>query len=157
MDNPRQQLVDSIRAAIAQKNTRNEILTAAVKLIDGFSDDFNWTGFYLLDGNELNVGPYVGPPTPHTRIELGQGICGAAATKKQTIIVDDVHADPRFLACSLTTRSEIVVPLMDGDRCLGEIDIDSNKPAAFSSKDREMLEAVASIIVDRLRHGQGER
>ncbi len=154
MDNRRQQLVDNIRAAIAEKNTRNEILTAAVKLIDGFSDDFNWTGFYLLEGNELNVGPYVGPPTPHNRIELGQGICGAAATRKQTIVVDDVHADPRFLACSLTTRSEIVVPLMDGERCLGEIDIDSNKLAAFSSEDKEMLEAVARVIVDRLRHSQ---
>jgi len=157
MDNPRQQLVNNVRAAIAEKNTRQEILTAAIKLIDGFSDDFNWTGFYILDGNELNVGPYVGPPTPHTRIELGQGICGAAATKKQTIVVDDVHADPRFLACSVSTRSEIVVPLMDGDRCLGEIDIDSNKPAAFSSDDKEMLEAVARVIVDRLRHSQTSR
>ena len=74
--------------------------------------DYTWTGIYLLDGNELCLGPFVGKPSPHTRIPLGRGICGAAATEKATIIVDDVNADPRYLACSIETRSEIVVPIM---------------------------------------------
>jgi L-methionine (R)-S-oxide reductase len=151
MDKRRQQLVESVQTGIAAQKTRHDVLRVAARLIDGFSVDFNWTGFYLLEGNELVVGPYIGPPTPHTRIGLGQGLCGAAATEKKTIIVDDVNADPRFLACSITTRSEIVVPLMDGDQCLGEIDIDSNRPAAFTGADKEMLEAVAAVMVDRLR------
>lgn len=135
-----------------QKATsRTEVLEIAVKLIAAFSDNFDWTGFYLLNGAELQVGPYVGPPTPHTRIKLNEGICGAAASQKKSIIIDDVHADPRFLACSLTTRSEIVVPLMDGDSCIGEIDIDSNGPSAFGEDDKEMLEEIAAIVVARLK------
>lgn len=151
IDQKRRQLIESIRTAIQKGRSGNEVLDIAIKLIDSFSDDFNWTGFYLLDGEELRVGPYVGPPTPHTRIKLNQGICGAAASQKQSIIVDDVNADPRFLACSITTRSEIVVPLMDGDRCLGEIDIDSNRPSAFTEDDKQMLEEIAAAVVARLK------
>ena len=75
---------------------------------------------YLLDGNELVLGPFEGRPSPHTHIPLGRGICGAAAAEKATIIVDDVNADPRYLACSLDTKSEIVVPIMKGAEVLGE-------------------------------------
>ncbi len=148
----RRQLVDNIRTAIANEQTEMDVLRAAVQLIDSFSEGYNWTGFYLMRGNVLEVGPYVGPETPHKRIELNRGICGAAASKKQSIIVNDVSAEPRFLACATTTRSEIVVPLMDGSRCLGEIDIDSNQPDFFNSEDREMLEAIAAVIVQRLRN-----
>lgn len=151
MDSHRHQLVDNIRIAIATKNNQTDILQAAVEVIDAFSEDFNWTGFYMLQNGKLVVGPYVGPETPHTVIELNAGICGAAASQKETVIVDNVNDDPRFLACSLSTRSEIVVPLMDGQTVLGEIDIDSNKPGNFSSADREMLEAAAAVIVDRLK------
>jgi GAF domain-containing protein len=111
---------------------------------------YTWVGIYVLDGKELVLGPFLGKPSPHTRIPLGQGICGAAATEKATIVVDDVNADPRYLACSIETRSEIVVPIMiDGD-VLGEIDIDSDKPAAFGSADRALLEPVAALLADRL-------
>jgi len=151
MDNNQKQLVDNIRIAIEQHNNETDILRAAVELIDAFSGDFNWTGFYMMRKGALEIGPYVGPTTEHTRIELHKGICGAAAAEHKTIIVDDVRADPRFLACSLKTRSEIVVPLMDGDAVLGEIDIDSDLPAGFSSKDRTMLEAVAKVVVNRLK------
>ncbi len=151
MEPHRQKLIDDISTAIADKSTETDILTAAVELIDAFSDNFDWTGFYMLKDGVLMVGPYVGPPTPHTVIELNAGICGAAASQKQSIIVDDVNADPRFLACSLTTRSEIVVPLLDGDEVLGEIDIDSNQPGHFTPDDRLMLEAVAETVVARLK------
>ena len=105
---------------------------------------YTWVGIYLLDGDELVLGPFVGKPSPHTRIPLGRGICGAAATEKATIVVDDVNADPRYLACSLETRSEIVVPIMLGGDVLGEIDIDSDLPAAFGADDRALLEQVAA-------------
>jgi GAF domain-containing protein len=104
-----------------------------------------------MDGDELVLGPYRGKPSPHTRIPLGRGICGAAATEKATIIVDDVNADPRYLACSIETRSEIVVPIMRGAEVLGEIDIDSDRRAAFTDADRELLEQVAEMIATKLR------
>lgn len=154
MDSDRKQLVDNIRIAIADSPDESSVLKTAAELIDGFSEGYNWTGFYVMRDNVLEVGPYVGPTTEHTRIELKQGICGAAADAKQTVVVDDVRSDPRFLACSLSTRSEIVVPLMDGDTVLGEIDIDSDQPAHFTRDDRQMLEAVGRVVVERLRQIQ---
>jgi len=151
MDNKRQELIDKVRRAISEKNSEEDILKIATELIDGYSEAFNWTGFYLMRGNMLEIGPYLGPVTEHMKIPLDSGICGAAASQKQTVIVDDVNTDPRFLACSLTTRSEIVVPLMDGDICLGEIDIDSDRPSNFTIEDKQMLEVIAAIIVDRLK------
>jgi L-methionine (R)-S-oxide reductase len=152
MDTARRQLVDNIRIAIANANTRDDVLRAAVELLDGFSDGFNWTGFYMMrEDGKLEVGPYVGPPTEHMVIELDRGICGAAATQKQTVVVDNVLDDPRFLACSISTRSEIVVPLLDGNQVLGEIDIDSDRPKFFNGEDRAMLEAVAAEVVRRLK------
>ena len=151
MDNHRQQLVDNVRIAIARQNSESDVLRTAAELIDGFSESFNWTGFYMMRDGVLEVGPFVGPATEHIRIELNQGICGAAASTRKTVIVDDVAADPRFLACSPTTRSEIVVPLMDGDTVLGEIDIDSDRPANFTAQDKQMLEAITAVVVDRLK------
>jgi L-methionine (R)-S-oxide reductase len=149
--NSRLQLIDNVRVAIALLTNREDILRISVELIDAFSEDFNWTGVYMLHGDLLKVGPYVGPETPHKEIRLNSGICGAAASRKETILVDDVTADPRFLACSISTRSEIVVPLMDGETVLGEIDIDSNRPGNFTAEDREMLERIAGLIVEKLR------
>lgn len=151
MDNKRRKLIEDVRLAIARETSEAGVLEVSIKLIDSFSDGFNWTGFYMLRGDILEVGPYVGPETPHTKIELNSGICGAAASSKRSIVVDDVNADPRFLACSVSTRSEIVVPLMDGRRCLGEIDIDSNQSAFFTDDDRVMLEEIAALIVQRLK------
>ncbi len=151
MNADRTKLVEEIREALAKASTEEEVLKTAVEHLHAFSDGFNWTGIYLLRGEILEIGPYLGPPTPHTRIPLNQGICGAAASSKKTIVVDDVNADPRFLACSLSTRSELVVPLMDGDTCVGEIDIDSDEYRFFSPDDREMVEAVAAIVVQRLK------
>lgn len=150
MSADRHRLVVRVKNAIKSAGTEQEVLRTAVQLIHDFSDGYSWTGIYMMRGDYLEVGPYVGAPTPHTRIGLNQGICGAAASLKQTVIVDDVTADPRFLACSLTTRSEIVVPLMHNGRCLGEIDIDSDRPAFFTADDKDMLEVVVAVIVERL-------
>jgi L-methionine (R)-S-oxide reductase len=121
-----------------------------VRMLQTAMPHYTWVGIYLLDGNELVLGPYVGKPSPHTRIPLGRGICGAAAAEKTTIIVDDVNADLRYLACSLETKSEIVVPILDGIEVLGEIDIDSDQAAAFGVDDRELLEAVAVLLAPKI-------
>lgn len=113
---------------------------------------YNGVYVYLLEGDTLVLGPYRGRPTEHTRIPIGAGICGRAARIKQTVVVDDVTADAEYIACSLATRSEIVVPIMREDRVLGEIDIDSDVPGAFSVSDGAFLEAVARRIEPKFDH-----
>jgi L-methionine (R)-S-oxide reductase len=132
-------------------------LERAVAILKDRLPEYTWVGIYLLEGDDLVLGPFLGKPSPHTRIPLGRGICGAAATAKATIIVDDVHADPRYLACSLETQSEIVVPIMAGERVLGEIDIDSDRRALFGEADRALLESVAAIIAPRLLNQPSSR
>ena len=93
------------------------------------------------------LGPWQGPEaTEHVRIPVGQGVCGAAAATGRTEVVDDVNADPRYLACFPSTRSEIVVPIVHEGLVVGEIDIDSDRPAAFDDDDRAFLERVAELI-----------
>ena len=139
-----------IRRELARSTDRNEAMTRAVEILKERVPDYTWVGIYELFGNELVLGPFAGKPSPHTRIPLGRGICGAAAAEKATIVVDDVNADPRYLACSLETCSEIVVPIMRGCDVLGEIDIDSDRPAAFGPEDKRMLEVVAGILAGKL-------
>ena len=127
-----------------------QAMETVVRTLQAEHPDYTWVGIYLLHGNELVLGPFVGKPSPHTRIPLGRGICGAAAAERATIIVDDVKADPRYLACSVETKSEIVTPIMlDGD-VLGEIDVDSDRQAAFGPDDRALLESVAALLAPRL-------
>jgi GAF domain-containing protein len=149
-------LAADVTQAIGAAADAGAAMTAAVTRLAGAVPVYTWVGIYLLEGEELVLGPFVGAPSPHTRIPLGRGICGAAATTKATIIVDDVHSDPRYLACSLETRSEIVVPILDGTRVLGEIDIDSNQPAAFGPDDQRLLTTVAEALASRLSRSADE-
>ena len=142
--------LNTVRLALDGEQDPTRAMQATVQTLQNTMPHYSWVGVYLLDSNELVLGPYVGKPSPHTRIPLGRGICGAAATEKATIIVDDVDADPRYLACSADTRSEIVVPILRGSEVLGEIDVDSDRPAAFGDADRRMLESVAAILAERL-------
>ena len=142
-------LLTRIETAIERDPARAKEET--VRLLAAEMPAYTWVGIYLLDGDELVLGPFVGKPSPHTRIPLGRGICGAAATEKATIIVDDVNSDPRYLACSIETRSEIVVPILTKGDVLGEIDIDSDRPGAFGDADRMLLEKVAALLAPRLR------
>jgi L-methionine (R)-S-oxide reductase len=144
------QVLEAVDAVLARDGESRMMMDGVVDLLKERVPHYTWVGIYLLEGNELVLGPYRGKPSPHTRIPLGRGICGAAATEKATIIVDDVNADPRYLACSIETRSEIVVPIMRGDDVLGEIDIDSDRAAAFTEADRELLERVAARIAPRI-------
>lgn len=148
-DMDRADLLTAIRSAVAAAPTVDSAMQQVVRLLKDGVPYYTWVGIYVVEGDELVLGPYLGKPSPHTRIPLGKGICGAAVTEKATIVVDDVNADPRYLACSLETKSEIVVPIMRGARALGEIDIDSDQPAAFGPRDRALLEPAAALLADR--------
>ena len=113
------------------------------------SERYDWTGVYVLeDEGTLVLSHFIGEPTPHTRIPMDSGICGATAMARQTLIVPDV-GDPRYLSCSLRTKSEIVAPIMKDGQVLGEIDIDSHAPDAFRSESEE-LEQVAALLAEKL-------
>lgn len=123
---------------------------AAQRVVDTLHDRFphyDWVGIYWVDGSDLALGPWVGPQaTEHTRIPIGTGVCGAAAASGRTEIVPDVTADPRYLACFASTKSEIVVPIFaDGD-VVGEIDIDGSDLDAFDDTDARFLEEVAALL-----------
>ncbi len=141
---------EAIAREVAEAPDSPSAMVRAVAGLKAYHPRYTWVGIYLLDGDELVLGPFLGRPTPHTRIPLDRGLCGAAAREQRTIVVDEVSADPRYLACSLETRSEIVVPILAGRRVLGEIDIDSDEPAAFGPGDRALVERVAAALAARL-------
>ncbi len=147
--------LNRLRTELARGEEGQAALETAVRVLKEGLPSYTWVGIYLLHGNELVLGPYLGKPSPHTRIPLGRGICGAAAAERETIVVDDVSADPRYLSCSVDTKSEIVVPIIEGGDVLGEIDVDSDLPAAFGPADRELLEAAAAMLAPRIAARKG--
>jgi L-methionine (R)-S-oxide reductase len=139
--------LEAIDRILNRGGEADDVLRAVVDVLHDRFEDYSWVGIYLVEGDELVLGPWKGPEaTEHVRIPVGQGICGAAAATGQTEVVDDVNADERYLACFPSTRSEIVVPIAYEGRVVGEIDIDSDRPAAFGVDDRAFLERVALLI-----------
>jgi L-methionine (R)-S-oxide reductase len=139
--------LDALEEILGSETEADQVLRRTVALLHDRFEDYSWVGVYLVEGDDLVLGPWNGPEaTEHVRIPVGQGICGAAAASGVTEIVDDVNADDRYLACFTSTRSEIVVPISYDGRVVGEIDIDSDRPAAFGQDDREFLESVAGLI-----------
>lgn len=121
-----------------------EAREALVKLLNSTVPTYSWVGIYIVEGSDLVLDAWAGPAaTEHVRIPIGKGVCGFAAKAGRTEIVSDVSKDPRYLQCFLTTKAEIVVPISNQGKVVGEIDIDSDQLDAFSSVDREFLEAVA--------------
>jgi L-methionine (R)-S-oxide reductase len=142
-------LLSEIRRAASSASTLESLEQTVVEVLSRDIAQYSWTGFYMLDPEDagtLLLGPFVGDPTPHVRIPVTQGICGAAVASGETVIVDDVSSDPRYLSCSIKTKSEIVVPIYAHGKVIGEIDIDSHDPAAFREQDKSLLEEVAQII-----------
>ena len=138
--------LEAIDRILRRGGDADEVLRAVVDDLHDRFEHYSWIGIYLVEGDDLVLGPWNGPEaTEHVRIPVGQGVCGAAAASGQTEVVDDVNADPRYLACFPSTRSEIVVPIAYEDIVVGEIDIDSDRPAAFGEDDRVLLERVAAI------------
>lgn len=139
--------LEAIERVLNREGEADEVLRQTVEILHDRFDHYSWVGIYLVEGEDLVLGPWKGPEaTEHVRIPIGQGICGAAAASGETEIVDDVNADERYLACFVSTRSEIVVPIAYEGRVVGEIDIDSDRPAAFGAEDRAFLERVALLI-----------
>ncbi|HME37312.1 MAG TPA: GAF domain-containing protein [Candidatus Sulfotelmatobacter sp.] len=134
--------------------TAQELMQTMAKLLHERMLKYNWVGFYLLEPGAqppmLVLGAFEGAMTPHTRIPLNQGICGAAASSGQTVVVDDVSKDPRYLACSLETRSEIVVPVFVHGTVVGELDIDSHFPAAFTPEHQDLVQHCAMLVGKKL-------
>ncbi len=145
-------LLEECRAILEKTEDNGTALQQLATYLHGKVDHYNWFGFYLTvpGSRTLALGPYEGAPTDHLQIPFGRGVCGQAAEREETVLVDDVTAESNYLACSLETKSEIVVPIMKGDSVLGEIDIDSHGKAAFDESDREFLENLATLIKDRL-------
>jgi GAF domain-containing protein len=144
------ELIPAVDALAQQAAFGEELMAAITKLLHEKLLKYNWVGFYMLEKGAappmLALGPFQGTMTPHTRIPLDQGICGAAASTGKTVVVDDVNADPRYLACSLETKSEIVVPVFVDGKVVGELDIDSHFPAAFGAEDRVLCEYAAKVL-----------
>jgi L-methionine (R)-S-oxide reductase len=138
----------------AWADTADRLMAGMTLLLHEKMLKYNWVGFYMLEPGAsppvLVLGHFQGAMTPHTRIPLNQGICGAAASSGKTVVVDDVTSDTRYLACSLETKSEIVVPVFVGGKVVGELDIDSHFPAAFGFEDRELVEYCARLVGQRL-------
>jgi len=140
---------DELRSLPSSASSAEVLMQNVCELLNRHFLKYNWVGFYMLDPQDpttLVLGPFVGAMTPHVRIPLHQGICGAAASTGETVVVDDVRADSRYLACSLETKSEIVVPIFVNGKVVGEIDIDSHFPAAFAADDRALIEHCASLV-----------
>jgi L-methionine (R)-S-oxide reductase len=150
--------IEEVRTEVTQlaqsTASAQELMQAMVKLLHHRVLKYNWVGFYMLEPGAqppmLVLGAFEGAMTPHTRIPLNQGICGAAASSGQTVIVDDVNNDPRYLACSLETKSEIVVPVFARGKVVGELDIDSHFPAAFTQEHKEFVQHCAMLVGKKL-------
>ncbi len=145
-----QKQYDELRELVLANKGPEDIESRVVISLHKNFPNYNWAGIYRLQGQHLVLGAYQGKPTVHTRIPVGTGICGSAALSQKTEVVPNVEADARYLACSLETRSEIVVPIIRGGAFWGEIDIDSDAPDAFKKDDVEFLEAVARLMAERL-------
>jgi L-methionine (R)-S-oxide reductase len=153
---------DDVRKAVDRLNSEalsaDQLMEGITLLLNKELLKYNWAGFYMLEAGAnppmLALGHYQGAMTVHTRISLNQGICGAAASSGKTVVVDDVKKDPRYLACSIETKSEIVVPIFVRGEVAGELDIDSHFLAAFGDEDRELVEYCAHLVGKRLEQSQ---
>jgi GAF domain-containing protein len=141
-------LINNIIRVAKSATNKNEKLSKICDLLRNSVPYYDWVGFYIAneDAKELSLGPFSGESTEHTKIQFGMGICGQAADRKETFLVQDVTAENNYLSCSPDVRSEIVVPVLKGSRIVAELDIDSHTKTPFSVEDQEFLENVCSIV-----------
>lgn len=142
-------LKPKIETIVSQQNTElNDKLKEICQLLETNITHYNWVGFYFKNGdkNELKLGPYVGEPTDHEIIPFGKGICGQVAVSNQNFVVPDVAAQDNYIACSITVKAEIVIPIFVNGENMGQIDIDSNTPDPFTEADERFLEFVCAKV-----------
>jgi GAF domain-containing protein len=146
-------LLRRVETILEDDVSRDDRLGAVCSLLREEVPHYDWVGFYLVDPggkDELVLGPYDGEPTEHTRIPFGSGICGQAASRRETFVVQDVSGETNYLSCSANVRSEVVVPIMREGEVLGELDIDSHRLSPFTDEDREFLERVCLLVLEIL-------
>jgi L-methionine (R)-S-oxide reductase len=146
-----QELKPKIKSILSNKNKllkRDDRLLQICELLEANIEYYNWVGFYFINGNkdELKLGPYVGEPTDHNIIPFGKGICGQVAVSNQNFVVRDVAAQDNYIACSITVKAEIVIPIFVNGKNIGQIDIDSNTPDPFTEADERFLEYVCNEV-----------
>ncbi len=144
------QLLEQARGLLHGERDRIANAANLSALVFNSLPGLNWVGFYFYDGTELVVGPFQGLPAC-VRIALGRGVCGTAAAKRQTQRVPDVEAFPGHIACDSASRSELVVPLFDGDTLIGVFDLDSPQLDRFDAVDQQGLEAIAHAYIESIR------
>lgn len=145
-DNDAQRILDAVRN---HDSSGFDLRQFAMEQLDTL-DDYNWSGIYALDGDLLRLDAYVGAATDHTEIPVGRGVCGTAVAENANQVIEDVRELENYLACSLQTRSEIVVLIRDEQgTILGQIDIDGHRVGAFDASDEAMLEAMAKELAAR--------
>jgi len=144
--------IEALRTVMDPKRAPAAVLDYVAGHLRDAYPRFTWVGVYRLEGDTLELAAWKGAQaTEHTRIPVGQGICGLAARSRETVVVPDVSKDPRYLACFPSTRAEIVVPILGEGRVYGEIDIDSDTLDAFTAQDRQFLEVVADDLARYLK------
>jgi L-methionine (R)-S-oxide reductase len=141
-------LVRKIREIMSSRADRDEKLKTICKLLKDNISCYNWVGFYIVDSerrNELVLGPFEGEPTEHTRIPFGKGICGQAAERRKTFLVQDISKETNYLSCSTNVKSEIVIPIFSRGEVVGELDIDSHSLSPFSKEDEAFLKKIGKM------------
>jgi len=144
-----QELKPSVKSIVSNPDLSiDDKLMNICKLLETNIEYYNWVGFYFKNGekDELKLGPYVGEPTDHTIIPFGKGICGQVAVSNQNFVVPDVAAQDNYIACSITVKAEIVIPIFVNNENVGQIDIDSNTPDPFTEADERFLEFVCKEV-----------
>lgn len=139
-------VLKQLEALLEGEHNRIANLANASALLNQFMEDINWVGFYLLEGDELVLGPFQGLPAC-VRIPLGKGVCGTAAIRRETVRVDDVHLFPGHIACDAASQSEIVIPMIAGDDVIGVLDIDSPRKSRFDEVDQIYLERFVEVLM----------
>ena len=140
-------LLKQLKALLEGESNAIANLSNASALLNQFLDRVNWVGFYLLENDQLVLGPFQGLPAC-VRIPLNKGVCGTAAAEKQTLRVADVHQFPGHIACDAASESEIVIPLLDNGELIGVLDIDSPEKNRFDEIDQSGLEAFAALLME---------
>jgi L-methionine (R)-S-oxide reductase len=145
-----QSALDTIRSLTAVPQSPTETFGQVLRVIHDRLPKYQWVGVYVLHGENLDLGPYVGAATEHTRIPVGRGVCGAAVLHERNQLVEDVSTQSNYLSCSPTVRAEIVVLVWQGAKLLGLIDADSDAVGAFTAEDERFLQQVAELLAPTL-------